>query len=574
MRLQKSLKPLKNTRSITNSFIENLIKQLIVLIIMPTVSLNKKEFERLVGKTLPIEKLKDRISMLGTDLEKIEGNDIIVEVFPNRPDMLSEQGFARAFSSFIGIKRGLRKYKAKKSGYKVIVDESVSMRPYTACAIVRNIRFNDNRIKQIMQMQEKLSVTHGRNRKKSAYGLYPIKGITFPIHYVAKNPKEVKFKPLGFKNEMIASEVEKVHPKGKEYKNIAEGWDKYPFFIDSKNKVMCMLPYTNSEDTGKVDENTKEVFIECTGTNLENVMVALNIFVTMLSDMGGQIYSIDIVYKNKTITTPDLNPRKMRIDAKYANKILGLNLKEKDIKIYLEKMGYEYKNKTALIPCYRTDIMHEIDLVEDIAIAHGYENFKEEIPNVSTIGQEDEFEVFKRKIKDIFIGFGYLECNSYNLISEETLKKMEFRTNSVKISNPVNIEYNSLRSWIIPGLMKILNENKHYEYPQNIFEAGRIFQKEESDSIGLLSCHSNANFTGVKQMLDYMFKNLGLSYGLNEIKHESFIEGRTGEITCKGKNLGYIGEINPGIISNFNLEMPVSGFEINLTGLFKIIKSL
>src|SRR3990167_11386374 len=108
MRLQKSLKPLKNTRSITNSFIENLIKQLIVLIIMPTVSLNKKEFERLVGKTLPIEKLKDRISMLGTDLEKIEGNDIIVEVFPNRPDMLSEQGFARAFSSFIGHKKGLR----------------------------------------------------------------------------------------------------------------------------------------------------------------------------------------------------------------------------------------------------------------------------------------------------------------------------------------------------------------------------------------------------------------------------------------------------------------------------------
>ena len=86
---------------------------------MPTVNLNKKEFEKLVGKKLELDKLKDRISMLGTDLEKIEGNEIIVEVFPNRPDMLSEQGFARAFSSFINIKKGLREYEVKKSNWYV-----------------------------------------------------------------------------------------------------------------------------------------------------------------------------------------------------------------------------------------------------------------------------------------------------------------------------------------------------------------------------------------------------------------------------------------------------------------------
>ena len=78
---------------------------------MPTVNLNKNVFEKLVGKKLPLDKLKDRISMLGTDLEKIEGDTIEVEVFPNRPDMLSEQGFARAFSSFIGVKKGLRDFK-------------------------------------------------------------------------------------------------------------------------------------------------------------------------------------------------------------------------------------------------------------------------------------------------------------------------------------------------------------------------------------------------------------------------------------------------------------------------------
>jgi len=538
---------------------------------MPTINLNKKEFEKLVGKKLPLDKLKDRISMLGTDLEDIKGNEIEVEVFPDRPDMLSEQGFARAFSSFIGVKKGLREYKVKKSGHKVIVDKSVSMRPYTACAIVKNIKFDDEKIKQIMQIQEKLAITHGRNRKKSAYGLYPIKNVTFPIHYIAKDPKKIKFMPLGFDKEMTAIKVEQVHPKGKEYKHIAEGWNKYPFFIDNKNKVMCMLPYTNSEDTGKIDSKTKEVFIECTGVDLENVMVALNIFVTMLADMGGTIYSMEMDYGNKKITTPNLIPKKMKIDIKYVNKILGLDLKEKDIKNYLERMGYDYNNKTVLIPAYRYDIMHQVDLIEDIAIAYGYENFKEEIPNVSTLGSEDEFEKFKRKVKDIIIGFGYLECNSYNLISEEILNEMEVKLKNIKVLNPVNVEYDTLRSWVIPSLMKILSENKHHEYPQKIFEVGNVFGKEEFERIGLLSCHGNSNFTEVKQILDYLFNSLGLKYKLEDVEHKSFIKGRVGRVYCNNKKVGYVGDISPSVLDNFHLEVPVVGFEVNLSEVFKII---
>ena len=193
---------------------------------MPTINLNKKEFEKLVRKKLPLEELKDRISMLGTDLEKIEGNEIIVEVFPNRPDMLSEQGFARAFSSFIGVKTGLQKYQVKKSGYQVIIDPSVTMRPYSVCAIVKNVVFTDERIREVMQIQEKLAKTHGRDRKKSCYGLYPADKIHFPVTYIAKDPKKVLFQPLGFLEKMPAIKVEEVHPKGKEYRSIAKDWKK------------------------------------------------------------------------------------------------------------------------------------------------------------------------------------------------------------------------------------------------------------------------------------------------------------------------------------------------------------
>src|SRR3989344_317600 len=156
---------------------------------MPTVTLNKNQFEELAGKKLPLEELKDRISMLGTDLESIEGNEIIVEVFPNRPDMLSEQGLARAFSSFIGVKKGLRKYNVKKSNYKVIIEKSVKkVRPWTACAVVKNLKLDDEKIKSIIQIQEKLHIGYGRNRKKAAIGIYPLEKIKFPIKYLALKP--------------------------------------------------------------------------------------------------------------------------------------------------------------------------------------------------------------------------------------------------------------------------------------------------------------------------------------------------------------------------------------------------
>ncbi|MBS3124045.1 phenylalanine--tRNA ligase subunit beta [Candidatus Woesearchaeota archaeon] len=542
---------------------------------MPTITLNKTVFENLVGKKLPLEELKDRISLLGTDLEKIDGEEIVVEIFPNRPDMLSEQGFARAFSSFIGVKTGLRRYEVKKSGLKVIVDKSVTMRPYTACAIVKNINFTDERIREIMQAQEKLATTHGRNRKKSAYGIYPLKGITFPINYIAKDPHLIMFQPLGFNHKIKASQVEIIHPAGQKYKLLAEGWKEYPFFIDSKDQVMCMLPYTNSNDTGKVDLDTKEVFIECTGNDLFNVQLALNIFVTMFADMGGDIYSLDIIYPDKTITTPNLTPSRMKLDLAYTNKRLGLNLKEQEAVHLLEKMGYGYEKGEVLIPSYRADILHSIDLVEDVAIAYGYEKFTEEIPQVSTIGEEAANEKFYRKVREILVGFGLLEVKNYHLMTAEELNQnMNLETEIVALKNAVG-EYNHLRNSLLPSLMKNLKENQHNEYPQNIFEVGRTFiygNSEtgiiESDKLAVFFAHEKTDFTEIRQILDGLMSMLGLEFKVKESVHESFIPGRVGEIYIGDKSVGYIGELHPQVIINWSLAIPVVGFELDLETIF------
>ena len=544
---------------------------------MPTITLNKREFERLVGKKLQLEKLKDRISYLGTDLEDIKTNEINLEIFPNRPDLLSEQGFARAFSSFIGVKTGLRKYSVKKSNHKVIIHSSLKdIRPYTACAIVKNLKLDDEKIKQIIQIQEKLHITYGRNRKKIAIGIYPFEKIKTPIYFKAEDPSKIKFQPLEYPTELTGSQILSKHKAGREFGHLLENYKKYPIFIDSNNNILSMPPIINSELTGKITQKTKDVFIECSGFDLRILQKCLNMIVTALADMSGIIYSMELKYENKTITTPNLTPEKINLDLNYVNKILGLSLTEKQIKKYLERMGYDYKNKTVLIPAYRTDILHQIDLIEDIAIAYGYENFKQEIPKVATIASESKMEILKNKIAEILMGLNLTEVSTYALSNNHIQNTfMNTSLSLIHLKNSVSSDYNVLRMWLTPSLLEVLKNNKHNEYPQNIFEISTIFKTgtsethtQENERLCILLHDKNTNFTVIKQILDYLFSSLNLKYSINETEHPSFIPGRVARISHNNKEIAYIGEIHPSVLKNFGLELPVAALELNLTELF------
>ena len=546
---------------------------------MPTITLNKEEFEKLVGKKLDIEQLKDRISMLGTDLGGIEGNEITVEVFPDRPDMLSEQGFARAFSSFIGVKTGLRNYKSKSSNYEVAVESSVDkVRPFTACAVVKNLKFDNQKIKSIIQLQEKLHTSYGRNRKKIAIGIYPMEKIKFPITYKALPPEKIKFIPLEYNTILNGKQILTETNTGRDYAHLLENEKLYPIFIDSNNEILSMPPIINSHTTGKITEETKDVFIECSGFDLGVLKKCLNIVVTSLADMGGEIYEVTLKYKNK-IKTPDLATEKIKLNTENTNKLLGLNLKESEIKSLLERMGYNYSKGIVEIPSYRADILHEVDLIEDVAIAYGYENFKEEIPNVSTVASESEISKFKRKISEILIGLKLLECYTYSLSNKINLnQKMNSKTESIEVESPVNSDYDTLRSWMIPSLLQILKENKRYEYPQDLFEISTIFESsektetgvEESQSLAVVKCEGN--FTHIRQILDSLLSSLNLEYEIEESYHSSFIEGRVGDIVINKEKVGFLGELSPEVLTNWNLEMPVSALELNLSELIKLKK--
>jgi phenylalanyl-tRNA synthetase beta chain len=549
---------------------------------MPTITLSKEELFKTLGKRLSDDKLKDRISMLGTDLEGIDGDSINVEIFPNRPDLLSQQGFARALASFTGIRPGLVHYKVEPSGEKVIIDKSTQeCRPYTACAIIRNLHITEERLKEIIQVQEKLHITFCRNRKRAAIGIYPIEHITFPIHFKGLKPEEIRFRPLESEGEMTAKQILEEHPKGKEYAYLVEKLQRYACFLDAKGNIMSLTPIINSHLTGKITEKTTEVFVECSGFDLRILQECLNMIVAALADMGGTIHSLVLEYPDRCITTPDLTPRKIQADRAYINRLLGLKLSESQFGKLLERMGYGYENGHVFIPAYRTDILHQVDLAEDVAIAYGYEKVPEVIPNVATIAQEAPLEVFMQKLHRRLVGHGLLETKNYQLINTESqTAKMLLQGNVVMLANAVSLEYDSLRASLLPSLFETLQRNKRHEYPQDIFELGRVFSKGksetgvvESTNLAAARCGERADYTAIRQLLDDLLDGLGLNATYSEHEHPSFIYGRLATVSINGTRVALIGEVHPQVLENFELEMPVAAFEVELDALLDVLSA-
>ncbi len=537
---------------------------------MPTITINKKDLLKLLGRKIDEKRLLDRITMLGLSIEDIQGEELIIEVFPNRADLLSVEGIARALSSFLGIKKGLRKFKVYNSNYLAKIDKKVKkVRPYAVAAVVKGIKLNDYIIQSIMQLQEKLHETYGRKRRKASIGIYDLDTIKFPLIYTTK-PKNFKFVPLDMEKELTLSEILEVHPKGIEYKHLLENFKEFPIWIDSNGQVLSMPPVINSNET-RVKETTKNLFIDVTGLDKKTVEDTLNIVVTSLAERGGKVYRVKIENKNY----PNLEPKTIKVDIGYCNKVLGLKLDTKKFALLAKKMGFDFLKNKIYYPCYRTDIMHQIDIVEDIAIAYGYENIKESIPKIATIGKEDKLEIIKRKIAEALIGLGFIETFTYHLTSKENqCSKTCVEIPLVEIENPQSEEYSVLRSWLIPILLDVLSKNKHNEYPQKIFESGTIFklkngQVEENIRLAVAICDTKADFTDIKQIFEYLIRLLGLNYEIVEEKdHPSFIPGRVIRIAINGKKVAWLGEIHPKVLENFEIEMPVAAFELNLSELF------
>jgi len=540
---------------------------------MANVKMSRVEFEKYFKLN---DEVEEKINMFGTPVQSISDKEIEIEVYPNRPDLLGLHGFLRSFKNFAGSKPEIKEYRIKKDkDFRVVVDSSVnSVRPYTVCAVIKGIKFDENKLTEIIEMQEKLHSTIGRNRKKAAIGIYPLDKIKFPVKYHCLSPNDIKFIPLGESKEMSGIEIIKRHPKGKEYGNLIEGFSKYPIFSDAENVVMSMPPIINSSVIGEVSENTKDIFIECSGNDIPTLKKIINIVSANISDMGGEIYSVQIDYKDKKIITPDFKEEVISFEVKNANKLLGLELKEKDVQKLLLRMGLDFNKGKVKVPSWRVDIMHEVDVIEDIAIAYGYKKFVPEIPSVATIGNELFSSKIKSKISEILAGAGLLEISSYHMIKPEEAKFLN-SDDKIFLENS-KTDYKILRENLLIPCLRIISENKDNEYPQKMFEIGSVFSKDKNSETGIKESDNlclaitPGNFTEVKRVLEYLVKSLGFSLDYKEGSSNLLIDGRTASVILDGKEIGFIGEVHPEILRDFGIKMQVSIAEISLEKIFEL----
>ncbi|MEM3027755.1 MAG: phenylalanine--tRNA ligase subunit beta [Candidatus Bathyarchaeia archaeon] len=548
------------------------------------VSVNLKDFCNLVGKDLSIDFLRDRLPFLGTAWEGASEEDFEVEVFPNRPDMFSTEGLARAFAGFINHRRGIIHYPLEPSDYKTFVDASVrDVRPYIVVSVVEDVRLTEEGLKSIMQLQEKLHVSFGRNRRKASIGIYDADKVRFPLSYTTRD-RGFEFQPLDFPERISIGEILRRHPKGMEYAFILQGFDRYPILMDSLGIVLSMPPIINSEDT-RVMPSSRNLVIDVTGLDYRTINAVLNIVTCALVERGGKVRAVSVYYPYDTefgriLITPDLSPRRHILKISSVRKLTGLEIGADEVRRLLEAMRFGVERVdgdaiTVLVPPYRADIMHEVDLVEDVAIAYGYDRILPEIPPISTIGGEDPMEVFSSKIRELMVGFGYQEVMTYILTNPTTLfKKMRLSEtkNLVELRNPKTSEYTVCRNWLIPSLLEVLSRNTHRTYPQRIFEVDDVIEpypKAETKArslrkLALVTIHNEADFAEVRALFDALFDALGLKAEVIPSDHPSFLEGRYGMISLKGRILGFLGEVHPEVLEAFGLEHPAAAMELDL----------
>ena len=547
---------------------------------MPVITFKYQDLKDL-GIDMDKDELIDTLPMMSSDIEDFDDEEIKVEFFPNRPDNLSVEGVARSFKGFIGQEVGFPDYKVEESGEVVVVDAEVAdIRPYIAFAKIDNVDFTGDKLKYIMDFQENLHWVIGRDRKKVAIGIHNADVVEAPFKYIA-TPKDANaFVPLEKDSEMTPDEILTEHDKGKAYAHLIDKFDKYPLILDKDDNVLSMPPIINGELT-KIKEDTKNVIVDVTGTDERAVNQALNIICCSFAEVGGQIKSMEVQYADKTIVSPDLTPQEMNVHVDTANELIGgTNLTAEDIKELLFKARFDAEiiddnEVKAIIPAYRVDILHEVDIVENIAVQYHINDVVAKLPDINTVAYENNWFKAEGTIREVMIALGFQEVMSLMLTNEEAhYEKMnQPEEDHVQVARPITIDRTMIRTSLINSLMEFLEDNKHEDLPQKIFEIGDVLYLDEtkenktrtSKKLAALVCHSTANFTEIKSIVTSVLSNLGYSMEISDSENKTFIEGRVADVTGeaeKGVIKGFFGEVSPEVITNFTLEYPVIAFEI------------
>ena len=555
---------------------------------MAVVEVDPDELRRLAGRDLTRDEIIDELFALGVEFEGETDEGMEFEVVPDRPDRLSVEGLARSLRYQFGDDRGVRVPDVGKSDYTVRV-EGVSARPYVVAAVVRNVDLTGGVLDSLIQLQEKLHATLGRRRNKGAIGVHDLtmlKGEEFVYRDVA--PDAETFVPLEIggeqAREMTPREVMEDHPVGKEYARILEDAERVPAIYDDLG-MFSFPPVINGKRT-EVREDSRDLLVEMTGTDEWTVDKMLNILVYALSDRGATVEEVEVEYDDGRALKPDLSTESKTVEHDRVESMLGTEFEADEVVDLLERSGMDATAETSdettvydvTVPPYRTDVMHPLDVVDDIGRAYGFNEMEPRYPDVSTVGGLTDSTRLENAVRKQLVGLGFQDLLNFVLTNDEDCyarMRRDAPDEAVRIPNPYSEDYNVVRSWLLPSLVSVLANNTHREYPQNLAEVGFCAVQDDDENTGVreethvagVVCGSDAGYEEAKSRLTSLVEDFDATVETPSTEHSSFIDGRAASIVIDGDDVGVIGELHPEILAEREILQPAAAFEFEIDAL-------
>lgn len=542
------------------------------------------------NEKLPHEDPPKRCEFCGYEADThfpLAGKDEVIrlDLLPARPDLFDVGGLARALRGFFGIQTQCPHYEVQKGSWTLTADPRLlneeSYRPYIVAAIVTMPPLDSNSLREIMKLQESLHWGLGRDRKLTSIGVYDLATVTPPIKFTVADPDTFSFVPLGMPGQKLTMrEILATHPKGVGYAHLLEHHKRYPLLVDARGQVLSMPPIINSDAT-KVTLGSQAFFIDVTGIAHDPVVNTLNTLVSSLIELGGEVQSVTVHDAwGQTRTTPDLSIKTITINRHAAMKWLGINLTHESLLDTLNRMRFtvtgEGPDYQVSYPAFRTDIKHEVDVFEDLAIGYGYQNIEPVLVQSMTIGKPRPEEVLSNQVRMAMLGLGFSEIMSLTQSSEErhfTMFNLEPDDQTVLIANARTKEQALVRSHLMLGVMESLKVNRRKTPPLRLFEIGNVLILDAAMETGVRTerrlafviMGQEAGYAEARSYLDALLRECAWPAQYEPWRHQSFIQGRCARVLIDGEQRGVLGEIHPQVLNNFSIPWPVALAELTLT---------
>lgn len=552
---------------------------------MTVITFRKSDLEKLLGIKLSEEELRQILSRLKGEVEKIEGDEVEMEITHDRPDLFSVEGLARSLKGLLGIELGAPRLSVRENAYELYV-ENVPHRKYIVTCIVRDVELDDEAVRQLMQLQEKLHQTYGRDRRYFAIGLYDADKIKFPITYKLVKVSEVRYIPLGHDQQMTGEEVLEKTEKGIKYRNLALFEDKVPVIVDSENNVLVIIPVLNSE-LHKVTPDTKNIMIDVTAIDLRYALDAMRILIYNIAERSRtKIVEIPLIHADygETVRQKLLEFKKFELELSYIEDISGLTMSVEDTVKYLlmaRHDAYSEDNRIVVkVPPFRINVLHSVDLVEDILVSYGYDRIVPEYPAQPVQGRLTTRTRLVDYLRTALLGMSFQEVMTYIMTSTSLLKTCHQDRGLIEVLNPKSELYNCVRTSIWPVLLEAATKNEARVSEQlRLFDFGEVAYVDNGKVVQdfrlcFLITGRRVTLTDGLVVLRTLSRLLGLEFRYEKMIVPGLIPERTAKVITKNVELGYVGEVSPEVLSELGFYYPTVIAELSIDKLLTVLEQV